>query len=81
MFLVYILISQTTGKYYIGYTSDIDRRLAEHNRNNTNSLRNRGPFKVIYTEKFLSKEEAMFRERQIKSYHGGAAFKKLIAHV
>ncbi|NLA41614.1 MAG: GIY-YIG nuclease family protein [Smithella sp.] len=31
MFYVYILQSETSGRYYIGQTDSLDRRLAEHN--------------------------------------------------
>ena len=31
MFYIYILFSNTSNKYYIGFTSDIHRRLEEHN--------------------------------------------------
>jgi putative endonuclease len=34
---------------------------------------------LIYVEEFGSKTEALFREKQIKSYKGGEAFKRLIA--
>lgn len=33
---------------------------------------------LIYCEKFVTKSDAYKRERQIKSYKGGSAFKKLI---
>ncbi len=36
---------------------------------------------MVYYEKFSSKREAIKREKQIKSYKGGNAFKKLIGDV
>jgi hypothetical protein len=32
MFVLYILFSEKLDRYYVGYTNDIDRRIAEHNR-------------------------------------------------
>jgi len=79
MFITYILVSPKTGKHYIGSTNDLDRRLTEHNRGQTTSTRHKGPWVVIYQEIFNSAIEAKKREQQLKSYKGGAAFKKLIA--
>ena len=78
MYHVYILQSKTTGKYYIGSTNDLVRRLKEHNSNQTASLRNKGPSIVIYKEEFNTLAEARRREYKIKSYKGGNAFKKLL---
>ena len=77
MYDVYI-IKNKAGKYYIGYTRDIENRLKEHNRGKTKSLRGHGPFKLIYIETFSTRIEAVKRERQIKKYKGGEAFRRLI---
>ncbi len=37
MFYIYIIYSETAGKYYIGHTDNIVRRLAEHNNPQVNS--------------------------------------------
>jgi len=58
----------------------MDRRLSEHLRGHTKSIR-KGEWVVIYKEECKSLLEARRRERQIKSYKGGNAFKKLIAGV
>ncbi len=75
---VYILRSLRDGKYYIGYTSNLERRLKEHNSGRQRSTRNRAPFELVYYEEYESKSEAMKRERQLKSYKGGEAFRRLI---
>ena len=77
-FVVYILQSLKDRGYYVGHTSNIERRLSEHNSGKTKSLKHRIPFAIIYTEKFRTRKEAKIRERQIKSYKGGEAFLKLI---
>ena len=78
-YFVYVVKSQTTGRHYIGHTADVERRLQDHNRGKDRSVRGRGPFNVVLTEPYGSRAEAMARERQIKSYKGGEAFRRLIA--
>lgn len=80
MFFVYILQSEKDGRFYIGYTRDIEMRLAFHNEGKNKSTRHRHPLKVVYSEEFLDKKEAAKRERKIKSYKGGNGFKKLIKY-
>ena len=50
----------------------------QHNTEKTKSLKGKGPFFVVYTEQYLTKQEAFKREQQIKSYKGGNAFKLLV---
>jgi len=78
MFFTYIIKSTTTGRYYIGSTSNIDQRIHSHNLGYTKSLKNKGPFLLVYKECFETRKEAYKREKQIKSYKSGEAFKKLI---
>ena len=78
MYTVYILKSERTGKYYVGFTSSLDNRLRHHNSGATTSTRNGRPWRVIYTEVFSDKKSAWLREHQIKRYKGGEAFKRLI---
>ena len=77
-YFTYILQSKKDHRYYIGSTADLDRRLMEHNSGKTQSLRYRRPLFVIYFETFNTRAEAEGREKQIKSYKGGRAFKSLI---
>ena len=60
-YTVYILISLNDSKRYIGMTSNLDRRLTEHHSGLVKSTKNRRPMKLIYTEEFDSKEDAMKR--------------------
>ena len=78
MYIVYIIKSLVTKRYYIGYTSDLVRRLKYHNTGKNKSTKSHIPWKVIYIESFDLKKDAWIREKQIKSYKGGEAFKKLI---
>jgi putative endonuclease len=81
MHYVYILRIKRTGRYYIGQTQDIAKRLDKHSRGETKSMKNRGEFELLYTEELSSRAEAMRREKQIKNYKGGEAFRRLLAEL
>jgi putative endonuclease len=70
MYFVYILLSEKDNKRYIGCTENLDRRLTEHNSGLVKSTKNRRPLKLIHFEKFISKSDAMKREKKIKSKKG-----------
>lgn len=67
MYHVYILQSESSGKYYVGQTMDLVVRVAYHNANYSKALKNRGPWKLIHSEAYATRREAVRRERQIKS--------------
>jgi putative endonuclease len=75
---VYILRSLKDGRYYVGETTDVAARLAFHNSGRQRSTRNRIPFELILVEEYETRQEALGREKQIKSWKGGEAFKRLI---
>ncbi len=78
MYTVYIIQSKKVGKFYVGYTSNIVDRIQHHNSRANKSTRPYVPWEIIYQEHFPTKKEAWLRERQIKAYKGGNAFKKLV---
>lgn len=66
MAYVYI-VKCSDGSYYTGFTTDIERRLAEHNQGiGSKYTRSRLPVKCVYQEELFSKSEAMKREFAIK---------------
>jgi putative endonuclease len=73
-FFVYILQSQTTGHIYIGQTSDLKRRLQEHNnpdfKGTLHTKRRKGPWNIIYSEIFDTRSQAMKKEIYLKSGMG-----------
>ncbi len=76
MYYVYLLQSQVDHEWYIGYTSNLRRRLVEHNRGDTISLVYRRPLNLIYYEAYLHKKDATGRERFLKSGSGHRFLKK-----
>ena len=79
MFHVYVLRSETTGRFYTGSTEDLDGRLLEHNSNCAAATKNRGPWKLLYSESFANRKEAMARERYFKTGKGRAELKALLS--
>jgi len=70
-YYVYILQSEKDGKWYTGCTSDLRKRFKEHTEEKFKSwTKGRGPFKLIYYEAYLNKEDAFSREKQIKTGPG-----------
>lgn len=67
MFSTYILQSQKSGRYYIGHTENISKRLLRHNNGYVSATRNKGPWTLVYFENFTSRIEATQRELEIKS--------------
>jgi len=69
MFTVYVLQS-AKGKQYTGYTSDLGRRLSEHNFGLCKTTKVDSNWRVIYSEEFDSRGEAVKRERWLKTGKG-----------
>jgi putative endonuclease len=77
-YYVYILKSLKDNKFYIGSSADLEARLNYHNAGKQRSTKHRIPFIRVYSETFDDKKSALMREKQIKNYKGGVAFRKLI---
>jgi hypothetical protein len=46
---LYVLQSESSGRFYIGSAQDLPSRLAEHNRSHSPYTRNRGPWVLKYS--------------------------------
>jgi len=75
---VYILQSEKTKRFYIGCAEDVSARLKEHNRGQTVSTRERGPWILMYQEQFATLTEARRRERQLKSWKSHRSIQEMI---
>lgn len=67
---LYILYSERIPKTYTGVTSDIPKRISEHNSGSNNFTSKFRPWKLLYSEKCVSKSVAFDRERYFKSHAG-----------
>lgn len=63
----------------MGQTQNLTKRLEKHSRGETKSMKNRGEFEIVYVEECSTRSDAMKREKEIKSYKGGEAFKRLLS--
>jgi putative endonuclease len=77
-FYVYILRSQRTNRYYIGQTRNVEQRLTYHQANYSKSLKNRGPWELVYCEEHATRAAAVQRERQIKSWKDRDMIERLV---
>jgi len=78
VYIVYILQSVKTGRFYIGSTGDVEKRLEEHNSCQVRSTKAYVPWRLAWTEVQETRTDALKRERLIKSYKGGVAFQKIL---
>ena len=70
MFYVYILQSLKDNRLYIGFTSDLKKRLIEHRSGKVTTTKNRRPMLLIYYEAYRSKKDAQIREKFLKTGKG-----------
>jgi putative endonuclease len=78
MYSVYVLRSQSSGRLYVGYASDVTQRLGQHNHGISKSTKNRGPWELVYSEEFETRIEAMGRERRLKTGRGREELKRTL---
>lgn len=71
MYYVYVLKSIKTKNIYIGYTSNLNKRIKEHMEGKTYTTNRFLPVDLIYYEAYKSMADAKNREKQLKQY--GAA--------
>ena len=68
---VYIILCED-GSYYTGYAENVGDRFGQHRKGRgARYTRLHKPQKIVYTEEFESRSEAMKREREIKSFSHG----------
>ena len=77
-FCVYVLKSQKDALLYIGFTTDLHRRLTEHIRGESDATAPRRPFDLIYSEFHASKADALRREGYFKTTAGKKALRLML---
>jgi len=83
MFFVYAIYNKNKDKIYIGCASNLDERLKRHNKilpNKSKSFtsKNSGLWELIHKEEFDSRQAAIKREKELKSYKGRVFVRSLI---
>jgi len=69
-YFIYILKSLKDNNLYTGYTSDLKKRVEEHNSGKVISTKSRIPLKLIYFEGCLNQKDATHREKYLKTSWG-----------
>jgi putative endonuclease len=77
---VYVLESYVDKSWYIGQTSDIDRRLIEHNNGNSVYTNKKKPWKLMYLEGYCNITDAKKRETYLKSGAGRIRLKQQLTN-
>ena len=70
MYYTYVLQSLKDKKFYIGYTSNIGKRVARHNNGEVQSTKPRMPLRLIFYEAYLDQKDALRREDYFKTTKG-----------
>ena len=70
MYYTYILLSEKDGKFYTGYTKNLELRFEQHNKGLVLSTCERRPLKLIYYEACLNQQDATHREKYLKTFYG-----------
>ncbi len=77
MYFVYVLKSDIFDRTYTGMTSNLEKRLRQHNNSENKSTKAYVPWRLIYKEEFDSRFEARKREKYLKSGIGREFTKKI----
>ncbi len=70
MMYIYVICSQKDGRFYVGMTENVERRLKEHNQGKTKSTKGFRPWELFFFEEFETREIARNREKYLKSGYG-----------
>ena len=77
MYIVYVLEHSVNQQLYVGFTTDLKRRIREHNaRGKKFTTRKSGQWILIYAEAYRNESDA--REREIKLKIHGSAMNSLL---
>jgi len=77
MYFVYAIKSAKDGRIYVGLSSNIEKRISEHNSGYVFSTKGFRPWKLIYKEKVGDRKRARIREKYFKSGFGKELLKSI----
>ena len=75
-YYVYVLFSEKDGDLYTGYTNDLKDRINKHNNGEVQSTKCRIPLMLIYYEACLNQNDAIKREKKLKTTWGNRYIKR-----
>ena len=76
MFYIYLLESKKDHHLYTGFTTDLKKRLNEHNQGLNFSTKSYIPWSLVYYEACLNKKDAERREKYLKTTQGKRLLKR-----
>lgn len=78
MYCVYVLKSTKNNQLYVGRTSDLKKRISEHQSGKVRTTNRLNPMKFLFFEGFIAKADAIRRERYFKTSKGKSSLKQII---
>lgn len=78
IYQVYALKSLVDDRIYVGFTSNLEKRLVEHNSGKTKSTKGYRPWVLLYSEEVLGRINARNREKYLKSGVGKEFLKTIV---
>ena len=76
--LLYILLLKNN-QYYIGSTTNLPRRIAEHHRKNKSGTKYQAVQSIVFTQKFDTYSEARKAEIKLKKFKSKKIIEKIIS--
>ena len=76
MYYTYVLMSKNDMQFYAGFTKDLKLRFEQRNKGLVESTKQRRPVELIYYEACLNQEDAVRREKYLKTYLGKMFLRK-----
>ena len=78
MWFVYVLKSVTSTFVYVGFTTDLEKRLQEHNEGLNQSTKHYAPFRIVAYVAVPTEQQAVKLEKYFKTGSGKAVLNKRI---
>jgi putative endonuclease len=78
MFFTYIIQSKKDNSFYIGSTSNLNKRVNDHNDGFSPYTSKKMPWKLVYYEKYENKSDAIKRELFLKKQRNRDFYIRLI---
>ena len=78
LFYVYVL-QNLEHRLYIGFTTDLNKRVQRHQENRSGWTKEKGPWELVYIETYVSRKEALRRERQLKNGKANQELRKKLS--